>query len=67
MNKMDKQSDEDIDQTCDETIGHQLSESVVSSTAKTRHKLSEINDCSLVYEKKSMERFGDEFIAELFL
>ena len=58
---MDKQSDEDIDCTSDETIGQQLSESVQYFPAKKRPKMSMTD----IYERDSMERFGDELTEEI--
>ena len=57
---MDKQSDEDIDCTSDETNRHHSSESVVNSSENTQRKVLMNNDNSRVYERDSMERFGDD-------
>ena len=62
---MDKQSDEEIDCTSDETYRHQSSERVVNSSEKRRHKLLVNNDNSRVYERDSMERFGDDLTEQV--
>ena len=53
---MNKQSDEDIECTSDDTIGQQSSGSVQYFPAKKKPKLSMTD----IYERDSMEMFGDD-------
>ena len=62
---MDKQSDEDIELSSHQINRNHLSRSVESTSEKTRNGKSETNDYSRVYERDSMERFGDDLTEQV--
>ena len=63
---MDKQSDEDIECTSVVTTNrHLLKESVESSSEMIRNGISANNAYNRVYERDSMERFGDDLTEEV--